>query len=475
MQEEEQAKRRAASASPSGAQGRSSRAAEAEVGSVAWLQAMVEKDLDEIFPTDGLTDGALERGPKGAATPSTTSVSPSQGTLSSLPIKAKPLPQGELGGNDDAPLTEEEKEGLLSEWYSLVAKVKPLDSAKPAVEPLASSGPRAVSHIPYVAAAAPGDKGTPVAGPGQAQVRSLSSKEGVVGSDGMEVSDSASKEEEDAYVAAVLQNLELVSAKVEAAEAKMAKAVRLARSGDPAAKAASVAAEAQLGPLREQMEQLRALRESLQELSLGGDGGIGDEGAQPSWEGRNSGRGDNEGFQVAEVIEGPPTAKQQVDIFGKRQESPRPSPLPKPSEIRSAPAASPLARSWGSWGRNRRIQEADVSLIRQDVIQKQQQGGRQGQERPGRAAPSASAPLDNIDAVSRASKQDEDVGMPHPVRNSSVVSRGVMGESGSGPTIAPTANGSSDDGVTIVSKKAGAALFCHASTPRPAHHVILNP
>jgi hypothetical protein len=239
----------------------------------------------------------------------------------------------------------------------------------------------------------------------------------------------ARSEEEDAYVSAVLRNLEIVSSKVEAAEAKMAKAVALAKAGDPAAKAASAAASAQLEPLREQLAQLKLLNQSQKDLCEGQDS---DSDSDVVLEREPSRRRETEGqseVRVAEIVEGP------------NAERPSASPLPQPSVISGAPPA-PASRGWGSWGRNQRIKDADVALIKERPVMSSRSGVQPGAQEAG-----------SVSAISAAAAASAAAGSNAHLEPSSPATSSLNSE-----MRPPGSNGkdsSADGSVIIVNKKSG--------------------
>ena len=409
-----------------------------------------ERELESLAPTDALFDRFVGPLVGESGEPEADAAGPAQEAS-----------QGQAGKAAQYPLQEDEKKGLLSEWYALAKAKQPKASSQPpekGTPPLASSSPSEplvrppLTSTGKASAPAGGQGPSPTAAPSSTATASARSRPSTPASpppktpttNNAAAADSArsdgrlpgtgsaagegardapspsiSREEEDAYVAAVLRNLELVASKVAAAEARIAKAAALAKSGDPAAKAAKVAAEAQLDPLREQLEQLQMLRQSLQEMSSEPPANVFEEAGGWSDAGSRSGGGGSGGGEVmqeAEVVE-----------MGSRSNQTSPaSSLPKPSVISGVAPPPSGARSWGAWGRNQRIKDADVALIKQ----------KQGQEFEGQ-------PRQEAKASSTASTMAPPEASPAAMPDSR---RGAFAQDG----------GSDDDEkVVIVSKKSG--------------------
>ncbi|GAX74857.1 hypothetical protein CEUSTIGMA_g2303.t1 [Chlamydomonas eustigma] len=223
------------------------------------------------------------------------------------------------------------------------------------------------------------------------------------------ISDQAtiSQEEEEAYVSAVMKNLEIVTQKVKAAEMKMARAAALAKSGDAAAAAAKRAAEAQLAPLREQLAQLKELQDSLIELSRQGSttsttskstreaGTASSSSSSISWSGEvlpteiiseAPGSTSSDPYQVRSAETSVHLETLASDSAQAKSTSQRPGvvtpsslpipnsySLPKPAALTPAPTAT-IKRTWGAWSsRNQRIRDADVALIKKSAAARQQE------------------------------------------------------------------------------------------------------
>ena len=368
MQEEAQEKQRAASSMRA-----SSEDTNPSLSSL--LDNDLEAELERALPTENLLQKFINDAAGGPLT--------GKGGLNGEYGKAvSPQAEGIKGSRqeltkEEVPLKEDEKNALLSEWYSLTGK-KPDNraSASSSDSKPSTSKPQ---QLPGLDTRPKNPKANLAAGQSQIHANAHEKTQTPASAKPIldaEVMSGTRRGEEDAYVAAVLRNLEIVSEKVKAAEAKMAKAVALARAGDPAAKAASAAANAQLEPLREQLAQLQLLQQSLRDLEE--DEGV-EEGSDDIGEGGlrgPSGSGNEREvqseLQVAEIVD---QGSERVDqARGLTSKGPAAKPLvsvlPKPSVISGTPPAA-AGRSWGSWGRNQRIKDADVALIKQQPFEMQ--------------------------------------------------------------------------------------------------------
>ena len=425
MQEEAQAKQRAASSSK--------KANATKAGSPPSVRFDVspdglEAELEKALPTDTLLQHFIDDAirPRAGSGGTEDAIERTQRQTSGFKGGGESGQQAPGRQTDaEAPLQEDERNALLSEWYSLTGKKQPAAGGRASSAPSPTSSPPASRHStsqrPSQDFGLRRDSSAPQTAAGQPETKTSAEPF----QEAKEVSRASSaRSEEDAYVSAVLRNLEIVSSKVEAAEAKMAKAVALAKAGDPAAKAASAAASAQLEPLREQLAQLKLLKQSLKDLSEGQDS---DSDSDVVLEREPSRRRETEGqseVRVAEIVEGP------------NAERPSASPLPQPSVISGAPPA-PASRGWGSWGRNQRIKDADVALIKERPVMSSRSGVQPGAQETG-----------SVSAISAAA-----AGSNAHLEPTSPAASSLNSE-----MRPPGSNGkdsSADGSVTIVNKKSG--------------------
>ena len=359
-----------------------------QMGSSSYQEDMSDEiDIEtasRLPPTNKLFAKLLEQSMSPVQSQRREKTTTKVGSVNTPPLK--PLDQGRRFVNE--PLKEDEKDALLSEWYSLSSKMKKKKS--PAAD---KAGP---SSLPQAAKASK---------PQEPEIMPDST------------SSSISREEEDAYVNAVLQNLEVVAGKVREAERRTAEAGRRAKAGDSAAAMAKASADSQLDALREQLEQLVFLRDSLKGLKM----------EEEEMERRKEKGDTSENFVQAEIVDPPSPSPLSEPSLPSSASQPLPTPAvitPRPSDR----AVEDKGSNWGSsWGRNRRIQAAGVSLLSTAP------GGNT------RSHPTPNAPIEKTaDAAS---------------------SLRIKPSSPSPPTPSPTtASNQEEDGlVSIVSKRAGKA------------------